>query len=159
MQVNKHFSHGVQFLASYTWSKSIDTASSFENSINPIDPRRSRSLALFDARHRFVLGGYWRLPDLQLSLWSRPILSGWAVSTISTLQSGFPVRITSSGDQELMGSFDFEAPGEPNQVAPFRRLDPRTSGGYYFDPSSFVDGPLGKIGNAPRTVCCGPKIV
>jgi len=159
MQVNKHFSHGVQFLASYTWSKSIDTASSFENSINPIDPRRSRSLSLFDARHRFVLGGYWRLPDLQLSHWSRPILSGWTVSTISTLQSGFPVRITSTSDQELMGSFDFEAPGEPNQVAPFHRLDPRTSGGYYFDPTSFVDAPLGQIGNSPRTVCCGPGIL
>ncbi len=158
-QLNKRFSHGLQLLASYTWSKSIDTASSFENSINPIDPSRSRSLSLFDARHRFVLSGYWRLPDWKVSNWSRHILNGWAVSGISTLQSGFPVRITSSGDQELMGSFDFEAPGEPNQVAPFHRLDPRTSGGYYFDPASFVDGPLGQIGNAPRTVCCGPGIV
>jgi hypothetical protein len=94
-----------------------------------------------------------------VSNWSRHIINGWAVSTIATLQSGFPLRITSSGDQELMGSFDFEAPGEPNQVAPLRRLDPRTSGGYYFDPRSFVDGPLGQIGNAPRTVCCGPGII
>ena len=158
-QLNKRFSHGLQLLASYTWSKSIDTASSFENSINPIDPSRSRSLSLFDARHRFVLSGYWRLPDWKVSNWSRHILNGWALSGISTLQSGFPVRITSSGDQELMGSFDFEAPGEPDQVAPFHRQDPRTSGGYYFDPSSFVDGPLGQIGNAPRTVCCGPGII
>ena len=158
-QLNKRFSHGVQLLASYTWSKSIDTASSFENSINPNDPRRSRALSLFDARHRFVLSGYWRLPDPKISNWTRRILDGWAVSGISTLQSGFPVRITSSGDQELMGSFDFEAPGEPNQIAPFRKLDPRTSGGYYFDPASFVDAPLGEIGNSPRTVCCGPGVI
>ena len=58
-----------------------------------------------------------------------------------------------------MGSFDFEAPGEPNQIARFRKLDPRTSGGYYFDPASFVDAPLGEIGNAPRTVCCGPAVI
>jgi hypothetical protein len=64
--------------------------------------------------------------------------------------------LTSSGDQELMSSFDFETPGEPNQIAPFRRLDSQKSGGYYFDPSSFVDAPLGQIGNAPRTICCGP---
>jgi hypothetical protein len=57
-----------------------------------------------------------------------------------------------------MGSFDFESPGEPNQVAPFRRLDPRTSGGYYFDPQSFTNGPLGSIGDASRAVCCGPGI-
>jgi hypothetical protein len=58
-----------------------------------------------------------------------------------------------------MGSFDFEAPGEPNQIAPFRKQDPRTSGGYYFDPASFVDAPLGEIGNSPRTVCCGPGVI
>jgi hypothetical protein len=55
-----------------------------------------------------------------------------------------------------MSSSDFETSGEPNQVAPLRRLDPQRSGGYYFDPSSFVDAPLGQIGNAPRTICCGP---
>ena len=87
------------------------------------------------------------------------MVNGWAVSGISVLQSGFPIRIMSSGDQELMGSFDFETPGEPNQVAPLRRLDPLTSGGYYFDPASFVDAPPGQIGNAPRTVCCGPGII
>jgi hypothetical protein len=61
--VSHHFSHGLQFLASYTWSKSIDNASSFENSVNPIDPRRSRSLSLFDARHRFVFSNYWQIPS------------------------------------------------------------------------------------------------
>jgi len=157
-QLNKRFSHGLQLLASYTWSKSIDDASSFENSVNPTDPNKSRSLSLADARHRFVLSGYWRLPDWKVSNWSGHVVNGWAVSGIATLQSGFPIRITSSSDRELMGSFDFEAPGEPHQVAPFRRLDPRRSGGYYFDPASFTDAPLGQIGNAPRAVCCGPGI-
>jgi len=158
-QVSKRFSHGLQLLASYTWSKSMDGASSFENSVNPIDPSRSRSLSLFDARHRFVLSQYWRVPDWKVSNWTAHLIDGWAVSGITTLQSGFPIRITSSSDLELMGSLDFEAPGEPNQVAPFHRLDPRKSGGYYFDPASFTDGPLGQIGNSPRAVCCGPGIV
>src|ERR1019366_1552591 len=82
--------------------------------------------------------------------------NGWAFSSIGTLQSGFPIRLTSSRDRERMSSSYFETPGEPNQIAPFRRLDPQKSGGYYFDPSSFVDAPLGQIGNAPRTLCCGP---
>jgi len=137
----------------------MDGASSFENSVNPIDPSRSRSLSLFDARHRFVLSQYWRVPDWKVSNWTAHLIDGWAVSGITTLQSGFPIRITSSSDLELMGSLDFEAPGEPNQVAPFHRLDPRKSGGYYFDPASFTDGALGQIGNSPRAVCCGPGIV
>jgi hypothetical protein len=156
--VNRRFAHGLQLLAAYTWSKSLDNASSFENSVNPLHPARSRSLSLFDARKRFVLSEYWRIPDRSVSNWSRYLANGWAISSIMTLQSGFPIRITSSSDLELMGSFDFESPGEPNMVAPFRRLNPQASGGYYFDPASFANGALGQIGNAPRAICCGPGI-
>jgi hypothetical protein len=155
--VNQRLSHGFQFLVSYTWSRSIDNASSFENAVNPIDPRKSRSLSLFDARHRLVASGYWRIPGWQISNWSRHLANGWALSSIFTLQSGFPIRLTSSDDRELMSSSDFETPGEPNQIAPLRRLDPQESGGYYFDPASFAEAPLGQIGNAPRTICCGPR--
>ncbi len=156
--LSRRFSHGLQFLAAYTWSKSFDDASSFEESVNPIDPGRSRALSLFDARQRFVFSGYWQIPGVKTANWGRHLLNGWAVSSIVALQAGFPVRITSTGDQELMNSFDYETVGEPNQIAPFRRLSPEKSGGYFFDPSSFVNAPLGQIGNAPRTICCGPGI-
>jgi hypothetical protein len=53
--LDKRFAHGLQFTAAYTFSKSIDQASSFEGILNPTDPRRSRSLSVFDARHRFVV--------------------------------------------------------------------------------------------------------
>lgn len=66
--------------------------------------------------------------------------------------------MTSSGDQELMSSANFESVGEPQQIAPFLRLDPQRSNGYYFNPQSFADAPLGQIGNTPRTLCCGPGI-
>jgi hypothetical protein len=42
---SRRFSHGVQFLASYTWSKSLDNASTFEESINPLDPAFAGALA------------------------------------------------------------------------------------------------------------------
>ena len=136
----------------------MDNASSFEESINPIDPRRSRALSLFDARHRLVFSQYWRIPDPALSNWSRHLFTGWAIAGILTFQSGFPVRLTSTGDHELMSSSDFETVGQPDQIAPFRRLRPQDSGGYFFDPGAFVESPLGLIGNAPRTICCGPRI-
>jgi len=157
-ELNHRFGHGLEFLASYTWSKSIDNASSFENSVDPLDPERERSLSLFHAAQRFVLSEYWRIPAMPIRGWSRYLVNGWALAGIMTLQSGFPIRITSSSDLELMGSFDFEDPGEPNQIAPFHRLNPQSSGGYYFNPASFANGPLGVIGNAPRAVCCGPGI-
>jgi hypothetical protein len=154
--VKQRLSHGLQFLVSYTWSQSLDNASSFENTVNPIDPRKSRSPSLFGAPNRLVVSEDWRIPGWHISNWTQHLANGWALSSILTLQSGFPIRLTSSSDQELMSSLDFETPGEPNQIAPFRRLDPQKSGGYFFDPSSFAVAPLGQIGNAPRTICCGP---
>src|SRR5581483_9914582 len=60
--LEKRFSHGVQFELAYTFSKSIDDASSFENSLRPICSRCNRALSLFDSRHRFVLSYLWELP-------------------------------------------------------------------------------------------------
>ncbi|MGH9497549.1 MAG: carboxypeptidase regulatory-like domain-containing protein [Terriglobales bacterium] len=162
--LEKRFAHGLQFTAAYTFSKSFDEASSFEGILNPIDPRNSRSLSLFDARHRFVFSYYWELPVPHYSGAKGKVLNGWALSGITTFQTGFPIRITSSADNELMDSFDFELPGQPDQLAPLRTLHPQNNGNYFFDPNSFtedtsVDPSLfGRIGNAPRTICCGPHI-
>src|SRR5207249_3717598 len=47
--LEKRFSHGLQFQASYTWSKSFDEASSFEGILNPVNRHASYSLSQFDA--------------------------------------------------------------------------------------------------------------
>ena len=173
--LEKRFSHGLQFQASYTFGKSIDMASTFENLIDPVNPKRDRALSLFDARNRFVFSYYWELPVPKYEGFKGKALNGWAVSGITTFQSGFPIRITSQDDTERQSSFDFETPGEPNLVAPFKRLNPRGPGNLGFDPNSFNSTPcdpaipndcannqgtvpLGTIGNAPRTICCGPGI-
>jgi hypothetical protein len=177
--LDKRFAHGLQFTAAYTFSKSFDEASSFEGILNPIDPRRSRSLSGFDARHRIVFSYYWELPGRKYSGATGKLLNGWALSGITTFQTGFPIRITSLADNELMYSFDFELPGEPNQIAPFRKLKPQSNGNYFFDPNSFTENAsdnsvapcsagaafgcydpslFGSLGNARRTICCGPHI-
>src|SRR5581483_10382912 len=124
--LDKRFAGGLQFQAAYTWSKSIDQASSFEGILNPVDPRRSRGLSQFDARHRFVLSYYWEPPLPKYQGAAGKLINGWALSGITSFQSGFPIRILSSADNELMNSFDFELPGEPDQLKPFRTQDPRT---------------------------------
>ena len=159
--LEKRFAKGLQFEAAYTYSKSIDQASSFENILDPVDFRRTRSLSLFDSRQRFVLSYFWEFPVPKFSGAKGKVLNGWAMSGITTFQSGFPIRITSFSDNELFGDvFSFEYPSEPNQALPFHHLDPRKNGGFYFDPNTFTDGtvPLGQLGNAPRTICCGPGI-
>ena len=177
--LDKRFAHGLQMTAAYTFSKSFDEASSFEGILNPIDPKISRSLSNFDARHRFVVSYYWELPFHKYSGAKGQIVNGWALSGITTFQTGFPIRITSLADNELMYSFDFELPGEPAQLAPFRKMKPQSNGLYFFDPNSFTENAtdpsqptcsagavfgcydpalLGTMGNAKRTICCGPHI-
>jgi hypothetical protein len=159
VSLDKRFAHGLQFTTAYTFSKSFDEASSFEGILNPIDPRRSRSLSNFDARHRIVFSYYWELPFRKFSGATGKVLNGWAVSGITTFQTGFPIRITTLSDNELMYSFDFELPGEPDLIAPFRTLKPQSNGNYFFDPTSFSEAnTFGRIGNSPRTICCGPHI-
>ncbi len=163
--LEKRMSHGLQFELAYTFSKSIDNASSFESILRPICDRCNRSLSLFDARHRFVLSYLWSLPVPEYQGAKGKVLNGWQVSGITTFQTGFPIRLESSNDSELENSFDFELPGKPDLIAPFRTFDPRTHDGLYFDPNSFAlpvqdsnSTPLQLLGNAPRTICCGPGI-
>ena len=183
--LEKRFSNGLQFQAAYTFSKSFDQASSFEGELNPLDFNGTYSLSQFDARHRFIFSYFWALPIPRYSGFAGKILNGWDLSGIYSFQTGFPIRITSSADNELMYSAFFEYPGEPDQLRPFRTNDPHASGcapetgptdpsgggaecdpvtNQYFDPNIFTENTsvvpslLGRIGNAKRTLCCGPPI-
>jgi hypothetical protein len=160
VSLDKRFARGLQFTAAYTYSKSIDEASSFEGILNPLPGARNYAPSLFDARHRFVISYFWELPVRKYRGFAGKALDGWAFSGITTYQTGFPIRITSSSDNELMNSFDFELPGEPDQIGPFSWQRPQSNGNYYFNNSSIFSeaNVFGRIGNAPRTICCGPGI-
>jgi hypothetical protein len=164
VSLEKRFAHGLQFTAAYTFSKSIDEASSFEGILNPLPGANNRSLSLFDAKHRFVISYFWQVPARKYNGFAGKLVDDWAVSGITTYQTGFPIRITSESDNELMNSFDFELPGEPNQVGPFSWQRPQGNGNYYFNsPASqtsiFTEaGVFGYVGSSPRTICCGPGI-
>jgi hypothetical protein len=161
--LEKHFSRGLQFQAAYTFSKSIDNASSFENIVNPFNFRKSRSLSLFDARHRFVFSPVWELPIPKHDGFTGKAVNGWQISGIITFQTGFPIRLLSGDDTELTTSdADFEPVGQLQVVAPVQFLDPHkvSTGGqhFFFNPASFQDSAPGTFGNGPRALCCGPHI-
>src|SRR5277367_1970339 len=163
--LDKHFSKGLQFQAAYTYSKSLDNASSFESSLNPVNLNATYGPSLFDARHRFVFSYVWELPVPKFDGFKGQLLDGWQVSGIVTFQTGFPVRITSSDDIEEFYSTFFEAPGEPNWAPGYTpgnlvKWDPRKHDGIAFDPNEFTNSTVapGTIGNAPRSICCQPGI-
>ena len=91
---NKRVSRGLQFNASYTFSKSIDYNSLNSQGVivqNSYDLRNSRGLSDYDARHRFVFSGIYQLPFR-----GNRLVEGWQLSTIVQSQSGNPVNLITS---------------------------------------------------------------
>jgi outer membrane receptor protein involved in Fe transport len=174
VSVEKNYSHGLLFQSSYTFSKAIDQGASFENELNPINPRATRGVSLLSAKHRFVFSPVWELPIPKKQGFAGKVANGWQVSAIITYQSGFPIRIQNQNDAELQSSIFFESTNTPYQTAPVQFLNPRTNGGAWFNTVSFCDPVVGfpatgappsscpqtpgTFGNTPHALCCGPAL-
>ncbi|MFN7945459.1 MAG: carboxypeptidase regulatory-like domain-containing protein [Blastocatellia bacterium] len=94
LTANKRFSRGLQFNASYTFSKSIDYNSQNGQGVTVQDSyniRGDRGLSDFDARHRFVINAIYELPFK-----GNRLVEGWQLSTITQLQTGNPVNIVTN---------------------------------------------------------------
>jgi hypothetical protein len=109
--LKKDMSHGFQFLAAYTFAKSIDDAGdSLGAAIGgtfgiPIfgqlvyndqnNGAAQRGVSDFDRTHRLVLSGTWNVPGPEhaTSAAVQKLGNGWSISGIVTLQSGLPFSI------------------------------------------------------------------
>jgi hypothetical protein len=168
ISVEKSYSHGLLFQASYTFSKAIDQGASFENELNPVNFNATRGLSLLSAKHRFVISPVWYIPVRPYQGLKGKALDGWGLSAIVTYQSGFPIRIQDQNDSELQSSFFFEDANTPTATGPVRFLNPKTNGGQWFDTSVFQDSTqanpnlpatlAGQFGNTPHALCCGPAL-
>jgi len=155
--LEKRFSHGLQFQASYTFSRSIDDGSTFEETLNPFNFRASRALSIFNATQRFVISYTWELPLPKHNGMMGKLTNDWAISGITQFQTGFPIRLDTEDDHELINSLFFLGTEAPSLVAPFQKLNPKSNGGFWFNPNDFADPPLGQFNNGTqRTICCGP---
>ena len=91
ISVEKSYSHGLLFQASYTFSKAIDQGASFENELNPLNFNATRGdFRCWSAKNRFVFSPVWDLPIPKYEGVKGKLADGWGVSAIITYQSGFP---------------------------------------------------------------------
>lgn len=107
-EVTRRFSRGLQFTASYTFSKTIDDGGgAFGTLTGPQDFMNialDRGLADQDVRHRFVMSGVYELPfgrgrrfggDMHRAV--DTVIGGWQLNGILTLQSGLPFTLSTPG--------------------------------------------------------------
>ncbi|MFZ3265673.1 MAG: carboxypeptidase regulatory-like domain-containing protein [Terriglobales bacterium] len=162
--LEKRFSHGLQFQAAYTWSKSLDWASSFEETLNPFDYKKSRALSLFNSAQRFVVNYVWNIPVPKYSGVAGRAFDDWQLSGITQFQSGFPIRVQTQDDAELIGSLFFFGTAAPQMTGTVpQKQNPKVlqtisgvPGYYYLTPGQFADPQLGTFSTTPRSICCGP---
>jgi hypothetical protein len=86
--------HGVTYLIAYTWGKSIDNASTFNQGpqwTDPFNRRSGRGVSDFNAPHRFSAAYELRLPfGRNLSGAAKVLSHGWGVRGLTFFQTGLP---------------------------------------------------------------------
>ena len=102
VDVKKRFSSNYQFLASYTWSHSIDDSSDLQTLLLPQDNRNfhaERANSLFDQRHRFVFSAVFASPaSWRSGEGFRRFMADFSLAPIVELSSGRPFNILSNQD-------------------------------------------------------------
>jgi hypothetical protein len=171
----KRFSHGFSFLTSYTFSKSLDTASSNRDGGSDgwlalatphlWDRRLDYGPSVFDAKHNLVNSAIYELPFGQGKQFagsvSKPIskiVSGWQVGGISVVRTGLPgscITVNDAAVNTVGRETDYcNAVGGINPNNGPKRRD------QWWDITAFslpTDAQV--FGNSGRSVLRGPKFV
>ena len=163
-QVNvRHTGIRWEFLAGYTFSKSLDDSSGYGEQVNPNNARLSRALSAFDVRQNFVISYSYRLPLDKLAGPKR-LVQGWSFSGITRFSTGLPVTLVElDDDSELGTSFSGPQPlpvDTPNFAGGSVGItDPRKSATHtYFNTTLFSPSAIGHEGDAARRFFHGPGI-
>ncbi|HLA09500.1 MAG TPA: TonB-dependent receptor [Pyrinomonadaceae bacterium] len=155
LQFNRRLSRGLQALASYTWSHSLDIASNDASQLPPegrYDPRQDRGPSNFDVRQAFNAAITYDLPKIDTGKIVRTILGGWSIDTIFTARAATPVDITSS---RTIGFDSFSLRPDLVPGVPLYLNDPGAPGGRRFNRAAFVIPTAARQGTLGRNALRG----
>ncbi len=165
VEVNKRFARGLQFNASYTLAKSIDSSSTTTLGAclsNPFDVRADRGRSDWDRRHGFVISGVWA-PQVYRSQQGAigRMLGGWGLSGFSTIQTGGPVTPTAGQNTAYDGNICGGSTLHPDIVGKPERDHSSQNDMVrnFFNRSAFVPPGVGRYGTAGRGIFSGPASV
>ena len=173
VSLTKRLTHGFQLLASYTFSKIMDTdgadinSTSSGNALTLGDqnsPGQRWGRASFDRTHRLVFSSTWNLPSPPRG-GLRGILGNWFLSAIATVQSGSAITIAETNPTNVFGISQDRAQltgmCSKSQLVRGGRVESKLNG--YFDASCFTtpqivgaDGIGTAFGNSATGIVDGP---
>ena len=163
VRLTRRFSRGMGASLLYSFSKSIDDATSFTSTggtviQNPNDWIAERGLSSFDQRQNLSfnytlsapvgLHGFWRNET-----WEAKVLRGWTLNGSINLHTGSPLTALISGQSvthAINGQLRAEATGLP--------VDAVAGDNPYFNLAAFTTPQPGTWGDAGRDTITGPTI-
>jgi hypothetical protein len=172
LRAEKRFSHGLSFIAAYTWAHSIDNASNAnlgaqnnDDFLYFLHPEIEYGNSSFSVRHRAVFSYLYELPIGRGKSMAGNVgdglnylVSGWQLGGVASISSGNWFTVTDSN-----GNFSNSDGGtEGNSQRPNQIGDPtaaRCVPGTFFNTCAFTDPPFGFFGNVGRNTLQGAGYV
>ena len=170
VSARQRLTKGFEFLLSYTMSKTMTdnlgyygsggVASQGAYPSDNYNRRRDYGRAFFDARHNFVWSGTYDLPfgkgksfGANISGVADAVLGGWAVSSIVSAHTGFPITIQST-DVSLQGP---RGGGRPNLIGDWKPSNQSIDN--WLNPAAFVQAAQGTFGNSGVGIAEAPGYI
>ncbi len=164
VQLTKRFSHGLKFLASYTYAHSMDDYSgdasgTSDNSVVPGNEitLNNRALSDFDRRHRLVFSYIYDLPAFYRggSKAAKLTFNDWQIAGILTLQTGTPFSVLTNLSSAIAARADWKSGCTVDSASLSGAVTGRLN--KYFDTSCFAAASgLGNFGTTGRNILRGP---
>jgi hypothetical protein len=172
VDLRRSLSRGLQIRGNYTFAKNLDNGSAWNTSVSantpafvsyPADSSIDYGPAATDIRHLVSINGSYDLPfgnghviGTNLRGIANRAVSGWTLSSIVGLQSGFP--FSPQLGYNPTGSGDTRNPVRPDINPSFHgNLYPRTTQ-QFFNPAAFLAPTYGTVGNLGRDTLTGPGL-
>jgi trimeric autotransporter adhesin len=160
-RITRRFTRGISATALYTFSKSIDDASSFTGSGGTLvqyigDLHLERGLSSFDQRHNLQTTFLFSSPVgihgmMRNGGWKTALLAGWTLSGTFSATSGTPLTAYVAGN--LSNTAGLAAFGTSRAEATGLAIE--GGGNLYFNPAAFTTPPPGQFGDAGRDTIPG----
>lgn len=159
IKFQRRLSRGLQALGSYSWSHSIDVASTdaIATNINTpgqiADANVDRGNSNFDIRHAVTAGVTYELPAVGSQKAVRAMLSGWSIDSFFFARSAPPVNIV--GGSFFAAGTQLAPRPNINAGVPLEIHGSQFPGGKIFNRAAFSTAPAGTQGNFGRNVLRG----
>ena len=154
--VTKRLSRGLQFLASYTFGKSLDyySGGTVNELVSPVGDQTNWELNYgrsdFDRTHRFVYSFVYDLPDpAGAGSAARWLVNDWQLNGIMTFQSGLPYSVVVAPDNNVIQRANVRSGAVEGSGDVRDRLN------QYFNTSAFVTSVQCVGVPAAQTAPCG----